>query len=102
MLLFRIVVNIVILLGIALLAKLLYAFFSGQLVLQTFPSTHESWTGSVFALALKLPVPFHVISVGLILQRRWLPAALSKIAWYSVVISGCWLGAALAIRSLYG
>ena len=100
--LFRIVANIIILSGIVLLAKLLYTFFGGQLVLQTYSSTHDSWTGSLFALALKIPIPLHVISVGMILQRKWLSPALSKFAWCSVVISGCWLGAALAIRWLHG
>jgi uncharacterized membrane protein YGL010W len=98
MLLFRIIANMVVLSGIILLVRVLYGFFTGQLAVQTLAQSHEVWTSAVYALALRLPVPFHVMSVGLFLQRKWLSPTWAKIAWYAVVISGCWLGIALVIR----
>jgi hypothetical protein len=41
------------------------------------------------------------MAVGLILQRRWLSRGWSKTAWLAVVISGCWLGAALGIKLFF-
>ena len=59
-----------------------------------------SWLTTLSALALALPVPLHVIAVGLIVQKRWLSPLWARVAWYAVVISGCWLGVALAVKLL--
>ncbi len=84
---FRTVANVIIVVGLCLLAKILYNAITSPLVLDT-----------VYALGLALPIPFHVISIGLIVQKRWLSPGWVKIAWFAIVISGCWLGVSLAIR----
>jgi succinate dehydrogenase/fumarate reductase cytochrome b subunit len=96
----RAVANLVILVGLFLLVRILYNAATGSLTAQLFAASQESWIKSVTALGLSLPLPFHVISVGLILQRRWLSPLWKRTAWIAVVVSGCWLGVALAIKLL--
>jgi hypothetical protein len=96
-------------------------------VAQLFPEAQQLWTNNLYAIGLSLPVPLHVISVGFVLQRRWLsphgrrivwlaPVPLHvisvgfvlqrrwlsphgrRIVWLAVIISGCWLGVALVIK----
>jgi hypothetical protein len=77
---------------------MVYGTVNGSLAVQLFPESQGSVSNTVAALVLGFPVPFHVISVGLLLQRRWLPQSLARISFLAVVISGCWLGAALGIK----
>ena len=94
----RLIANGAILVGIYLVAMMIYGIVNG------FPAVlvvHESQgfgSNTAIALALGLPVPFHVISVGLLLQRRWLSHSWARIAFPAAVISGCWLGVALVAR----
>jgi len=96
----RAIANLVILVGLFLLVKILFSATTGALTAQIFVASPESWIKRVSALGLNLPLPFHVISVGLILQRRWLSPPWARFAWIAVVVSGCWLGVALGIKLL--
>jgi hypothetical protein len=96
----RIIANLLIAVGLFLLIRILYNAVTGSLVSQLFAQPQDSWMRNVYALGLSLPVPFHVISVGLLLQRRWLPPPWARAGWLAVVVSGCWLGAALGIKVL--
>ena len=86
--------------GLLLLAKVIYNAVTGSLSVQLFSRSQGSWLLTMYALGLSLPIPFHVISVGLILKRRWLSPFWAKAAWPAVVMSGCWLGVALGIKLL--
>ena len=90
--------TIVSLAGVALLVRVLVNAAGGALVGELFPASGESWGLTVWALVLSLPVPLHVISVGLILRRRWLSPRWKRGAWRAVAVSGCWLGMALAVK----
>jgi hypothetical protein len=96
----RTAANLVIVVGVLLFAKVIYEAATGSLSAELFARPKGSWLLTLYALALSLPVPFHVVSVGLILRRRWLSPAWARVAWVAVVTSGCWLGAALAIKLL--
>lgn len=95
---FRCLANAAIILGVFLLARVLYGVADGSLAAQLLPESRGILWNTVTALGLGLPIPLHVISVGLVLQRRWLPDWWAKISVPAVVISGCWLGAVLAIK----
>jgi hypothetical protein len=96
----RLIANVAVAVGLFLLVRVFYRTATGALVAQFFPESQQSWTSNLSALGLSLAAPLHVISVGLVLQRRWLPHHWSRIVWLAVVLSGCWLGAALAIKLL--
>lgn len=88
----------VIVVGIVLLARLFNAVLEGSIADHVPRRMEPVWARPALALVLRLPIPLHVISVGLILQRRYLSPVLARSAWIAVVVSGCWLGAALAVR----
>ncbi len=94
----RAIANLIIFVGLFLLVKIIYHAATGSLTAQIFAAAQESWIRRVSALGLSLPLPFHVISVGLILQRRRLSPPWARATWIAVVVSGCWLGAALGIK----
>ena len=94
----RLIANTAILVGLYLFASMIYGAANGSLDARLFPESQESLSNTLVALALGLPVPFHLISVGLLLQRRWLPHSGARISFLAVVISGCWLGTAIGIK----
>jgi hypothetical protein len=94
----RLIANAAIAVGLYLFARMIYSAANGSLGVQLFPESQGAAWNTVAALVLALPIPFHVISVGLLLQRRWLPYSWSRIAFLATVISGCWLGAALGFK----
>jgi hypothetical protein len=94
----RLIANATILVGFYLFAMMICGAVNGSLAAQLFPESQESVSDTVVALVLGLPLPFHVIAVGLLLQRRWLPHSWAKISFMSVVISGCWLGTAIGMK----
>jgi hypothetical protein len=96
----RIVANIVVAVGLGLLARVIYRAAVGSLSAQLFPQLQGSWILTMLALGLSLPVPFHVVAVGLFLQKRSLSPFWAKAARVAVVVSGCWLGAALGVKLL--
>jgi hypothetical protein len=96
----RTAANMVVVVGLLLFVKVLYSAVTGSLSAEFFARPQGSWLLTLYALGLSLPVPFHVVSVGLILKRRWLSPFWAKVAWRAVVTSGCWLGVALGIKLL--
>ena len=96
----RAVANSVVVVGLFLLVRVLYQAVTGSLTATYFVDSSGTWLKIACALGLSLPVPFHVISVGWIVQRKWLAPRWGRVAWLAVVVSGCWLGAALGIRLL--
>lgn len=94
----RIIANAAIAVGLYLFARMIYGAANGSLAAQLFPESHGPVWNTVVAIALSLPVPFHAIAVGLLLQRRRLPHSWARFSLIAVIISGCWLGAALAIK----
>jgi len=98
----RVVGNGVIVVGLLLLVRVLYKSVTGSLLPQFFVPRQSLWVGNLYALGLSLPIPFHVISIGLVLHRKWLSPPWSRIAWVAVVLSGFWLGVALGFRVLGG
>ena len=96
----RVAANLVILTGFFFLGKVLYNSAGGVSAHQYFGPSPQSWVHNVYALGLSLPVPLHIISVGLVLQLRWLSSRWAKGARWAVLVSGCWLGLALGIRWL--
>ncbi len=90
----------IIVVGIVLLVGVPYQAVNGSLATRFFAQSQPSSIASLHALMLGLPAPFHVISIGLILQRRWLSSLWARVAWIAIVGSGCWLGASLAVRLL--
>ena len=53
------------------------------------------------ALAIRGALPFHLTLVALLLQRPYVPHKWGRVAWYGTVISGSWLGIAVAIRYIF-
>ncbi len=96
----RVVANSVILVGLILLVRAIHQAATGVPGANFFAQSQSSWTSILCALGVTLPIPFHVISVGFFLQRRWLCAPVARAAWVAVIVSGCWLGLALGIRWL--
>ena len=94
----RLIANVAVAVGLLLLVRVFYHSANGSLVAELFSESQRSWINNLYAIALSLPVPFHVISVGFVMQRRWLSPHWVRIVWLAVVISGCWLGVALIIK----
>lgn len=84
--------------GILLLLRLVMSVWDGSIAAHGPGRVEPFWVRAALGFVLRLPVPLHVISVGLILQSRWLSPAMARTAWVAVVVSGCWLGGALAVR----
>ena len=95
---FRCIANAAIVVGFFLLTKAIYGAVDNTIASSFWRQSQGKMWSTLIGLSLSLPIPLHIISVGLILQRRWLPPQWAKIAMPAVVISGCWLGAALAIK----
>ncbi|NIQ37330.1 MAG: hypothetical protein GTN81_01890 [Proteobacteria bacterium] len=96
----RVFANVLIAVGLLVLARLIHTTVTGSLVAQLFPQSHGLWIRNVYALGLSLPVPLHMISVGLLLQRRWIPPLWARAVWLPVLVSGCWLGVVLGVKVL--
>lgn len=96
---FRIFATLISIAGVGLLVKVFILFYTGTLS----DDIHAEWAGddskNIYSLLLALPVPLHVISIGMIIQKKWLSPLLGKIAWFSIVTSGVWLGISLFIKS---
>jgi hypothetical protein len=94
----RLIATAAILAGLYLFVRMISGAVNGSLAAQLFPESPESVSNTLVALSLGLPVPLHVTSIGLLLQRRWLPHSWARISFLAVVISGCWLGAAVGVK----
>ncbi len=97
----RVLANGIVLIGLFLLGRVIcQAAYSG-LALPAASLPAGMGAQGLVALGLRLPMPLHVIAVGLILQKRWLAPRWARMAWWAVVFSGCWLGAALLIQQFF-
>lgn len=94
----RIIANIVVAAGLYLLILTLYHAASGTLAKTVFGNSPGLSIWNASAIGLSLPVPLHVISIGLFLQKKWFPTLWVKVIWIAIVFSGCWLGVALLIK----
>lgn len=92
--------QVIILAGITVLFRILYDAAGGSLPMKVFGKPQTMWVHGLYALGIELPIPFHIISIGLIIQRRWLSPPWNRISRYAIVISGFWLGAALAVKNI--
>lgn len=73
---------------------------AGILAKEHFPDTNHTAGHHFGGLLIALPVPLHVIFIGLILQKRFLSPGWAKFAWVGIVTSGMWLGASLLYRAV--
>lgn len=96
----RVLASAVSAVGVWLLGRLLLELADGTLAVELFPDSQGGWMPNLAALLLRFPAPYHVFSVGLILQRRWLSPPWARVAWVCVVSSGLWLGGSLLIRAI--
>ena len=96
----RVIAIIIIFAGFLLLGGVFYYGLSGGLAQQYFTPPQGSVIQNIYALGLSLPIPLHIIAVGLVLQLRWLSPPWARATRWGIVLSGCWLGLALAIRWL--
>ena len=94
----RVIANIIVAAGFYVLIQILFHAASGTLAKTVFGSTPGSSISNVSAIALSLPVPLHVISIGLILQKHWFSTRWAKASWFAILVSGCWLGVSLFIK----
>lgn len=84
--------------GTLLLVRLVISLVDGSIAAHGPARVEPFHARAALGFVLRLPVPLHVISVGLILQSRWFSPAMARTAWVAVVVSGCWLGISLAVR----
>ena len=97
---FRLAASAVSIVGCLILVSTFVDWVAGDLATRFFPD-EEPTPGYLFAgLLLALPVPLHVIFVGLIVQKRWLSPSWARFAWVGVASSGVWLGISLLVRAL--
>ena len=100
---FRWLCAFIIAIGILLLIKVFYEAWNDMLVATIFTQEQADSNPalySFYAFCLSLAIPYHVISIGLILQRKWLSHTWKKIALFAIVTSGCWLGTSVAIQAI--
>lgn len=71
---------------------------SGELAAKYFPEISHELPHHVGGMLLALPVPLHVIFIGLIIQKKHLSPRWARFAWIGISSSGVWLGIALALR----
>lgn len=94
----RIIANTVVAAGFYLLIQTLCHAASGTLTKTVFGNSPGSSIWNAAAIGLSLPIPLHVISIGLFLQKKWLPTRWIKATWIAIAFSGCWLGMALLLK----
>lgn len=99
-LLIRLTASAVSIVGCLLLVGTFTDWIVGDLATRFFPDEQPSPGLNLAGLLLALPIPLHVIFVGLIVQKRWLSPTWARFAWIGVVSSGVWLGISLTFRAL--
>ncbi len=83
-----------------MLVRTIVMSVTGSLGAQVLPQLEPSFLRAVFAVCLSLPLPFHIISIGMVLQRRWFSSRWGRIAWIAILVSGLWLGASLVLKMI--
>jgi hypothetical protein len=102
--LFRGVCLLMMLVGFGLLIRALLGIVGGRPpgdMAAAVSAGMPGWLEYAFSLGVSLPVPFHVMAVGLFLQRDRLSPVWRRGAWWGVVISGLWLGLALLVKWVF-
>ncbi len=92
---FRLLASMVSVIGIGLLVIVLMDWQAGTLAPRYFPELEHMTKHHIYGLLLALPVPLHVIFIGLIVQKQWLSPIWQRFAWVGIVTSGLWLGASI-------
>ena len=95
---FRILASLVSVIGILLLVMVFVDWQAGYLADKFYPGLEHSSRHHLYGLLLALPIPLHVIFIGLIIQKKWLSPPMAKFAWMGITSSGMWLGVSLALR----
>lgn len=90
--------NTVTIVGLCLLALVFYEWEQGVLAEEFFPGIAHATHHATYALLLALPVPLHIIFIGLIVQKRWLSPGMARFAWIGITASGIWLGISLLVQ----
>lgn len=85
-------------LGLCLLGVAVYNAWEGHLAVKYFPDAVHTAGHHAGGLLLALGVPLHIIFIGMILQKKWLTKPMALCARVGIVVSGIWLGIALAVR----
>lgn len=98
---FRIFASTVSVVGLCLLGLVIYEWSLGVLTGEFFPDVEHTATHRLSSLLLALPVPLHVIFIGLIIQKKWLTPNWARFAWVGIVTSGLWLGGALLVKMFW-
>lgn len=96
--LFRTLAFSVTLVGVILLALTFHYWQQGDLAPKYFPDVTHTDSHHLSGLLLALPVPLHIIFIGLIVQKKYLSRPWQRIAWVGITGSGIWLGISLLIR----
>ncbi len=94
----RICASAVSIAGLGLLGLVLYDATVGALAAKFFPGTESTPFLHLGGLLLALPVPLHIIFIGMIVQVKWLKPPWARLARVGIVFSGLWLGVALAAK----
>ena len=87
--------------GFCLLGLVIFDYTEGALGPEYFPDVELVDKHHLYGLLLALPVPLHVIFIGLIIQKQWLSVNMARFAWVGISSSGIWLGIALAVRFFF-
>lgn len=95
---FRIAASLVTVVGIGMLCFVFWDWQTGSLAAEFFPDVERQPDHHLKGLLLALPVPLHVIFIGLIIQKKYLSPPWAKFAWFGITTSGMWLGVSLLLR----
>lgn len=97
---FRLLASLTTVVGLCLLVLVFVDWSNDILAGEFFPDTEHTYKHHLGGLLLALPVPLHVIFIGLIIQKKWLSPPMAKFAWVGITSSGMWLGASLLYRMI--
>lgn len=87
--------------GFLLLLLTFWYWDQGELATRYFPDIDHSPGHHLQGLLLALPVPLHVIFIGLIIQKKHFSSPWQRFAWVGITGSGVWLGISLAVRTFW-
>jgi len=86
--------------GIFFLIFTLHTAILNSLTEQSISGAEGKYLKHFSGLLISLPVPLHIISIGMIIGSKNYSNLWKKIAWFAVIISGIWLGIAVGVRFL--
>ena len=88
-----------ILLGFYYFTDLLYLIFIGKFETEISFMTKSEAYNSLYSILIKIPLPFHLMAVGLYLQRDVFTQNRARLVKFLVIGSGTWLGIAFLIKN---